>query len=436
MLTCCLPGRNRCWCAQTKTEDVITKLTVKSVNAAKPQSKDVVVWDDELPGFGLRIKPSGIKSFILQYRNSHRQSRRMTIGRYGVLAPEEARKIAKRHLGTVADGKDPVAVKKAVQEAPTVADLAGRYIEEHAKPKKKESSVRMDQINLRIHVLPAIGNKKLAAVTRGDIAKVHFNMRQTPGAANRVLALISKMMNLAEKWDLRPDGSNPCRHVEKYPERKLERFLSEDELNRLGAVLSEAEVTGTETPSTVAAIRLLIFTGARTGEILNLRWENINFERGLILIGEHKTSRDASTAAKAIPLNAPALEVLQGIGRRDGCDWVISGRNGNKPLVNLRKPWTRIRKAAGIEDVRLHDLRHSFASFGAGGGLSLHMIGALLGHSQPGTTARYAHLAADPVKQASEMIGSRIAAAMNPDNPKTHDRNVVNIAEATKPVVG
>jgi integrase len=431
-----LTRKTSCCCVRDETEADITKLTVKSVNAAKPQSKDVVVWDNELPGFGLRIKPSGIKSFILQYRNSHRQSRRMTIGRYGVLAPEEARRIAKRHLGTVADGKDPVAARKAVQEAPTVADLAGRYIEEHAKPKKKASSVRMDRINLRIHVLPAIGKKKLAAVTRGDIAKVHSDMRRTPGAANRVLSLIGKMMNLAEKWDLRPDGSNPCRHVEKFPERMLERFLSEDELNRLGAVLSEAEVAGRETPSTVAAVRLLIFTGARTGEILNLRWEDMNFEHGLILIGEHKTSGNATTAAKAIPLNAPALGVLQGIERRDGCDWVIPGRKGNKPLVNLRKPWGRIRKAAGMEDVRLHDLRHSFASFGAGGGLSLHMIGALLGHSQPGTTARYAHLAVDPVKQASEMIGSRILAAMNSENPKTHAGNVINIAEGAKPVVG
>jgi integrase len=231
-------------------------------------------------------------------------------------------------------------------------------------------------------------------------------MRDTPGAANRTLALLSKMLNLAEKWELRPDGSNPCRHVDKYPERKMERFLSVDELGRLGAVLAEAERTATELPSVIAAVRLLMFTGARFGEILNLEWSHVDFERSCLRLPESKTG------AKVIHLNAPALEVLNGI-ERDGSPWVIAGRDPDKPLVNLRKPWHRIRAKAGLEGVRLHDLRHSFASVGAAGGLSLPMIGALLGHTQAATTQRYAHLAADPLKQAADMIGERIRAATN-----------------------
>ncbi len=384
----------------------MTKLTNRTVAAIKPGDRDLFVWDDELPGFGLRVKPSGVKSYILQYRNQHNVSRRYTLGRHGVIGPEKARVKAKSLLAGVRDGADPATERKEAREAPTVADLAERYMAEHARPKKRPSSARTDANNLRLHVLPALGRKRAAVVTRADIADLHYAMRETPGAANRTLALISKMMNLAEKWGWRPDGSNPCRHVDRYPERAMERFLSGDELGRLGAGLSEAERTATELPSVIAAIRLLMFTGARLGEILNLEWEQVDFERACLRLPESKTG------AKVIHLSAPALEVLNGI-ERDGSPWVIAGRDPDKPLVNLRKPWHRIRAMAGLDDVRLHDLRHSFASVGAAGGLSLPMIGALLGHTQAATTQRYAHLAADPLKQAVDMIGERIRAAMN-----------------------
>jgi len=384
----------------------MTKLTVRTVSAAKVGERDLFIWDDELSGFGLRVKPSGVKSYIIQYRNQHHQSRRYTVGRHGVLSPEKARDTARRLLVDIQDGADPAKTRKDTREAPSVADLAARYLDEHARAKKRPSSVRMDQANLRLHVLPTLGRMKVAAVTRPDIANLHHSMRDRPGAANRVLALLSKMFNLAEKWSIRPDGSNPCRHVERYRERKMERFLSAEELGRLGTVLAEAERTATERPSVIAAIRLLIFTGARLGEILGLRWVHVDFEWTCIRLPESKTG------AKVIHLSAPALEVLNGVERREDNPWVIAGREQGKPLVNLRKPWHRIREAAGLADVRLHDLRHSFASVGAASGLSLPMIGALLGHSQPATTARYAHLAADPLKQATRIIGERIAAAM------------------------
>ena len=384
----------------------MTKLTNRTVAATRPRDRDVFVWDDELPGFGLRVKPSGVKSYVIQYRNRHNDSRRITIGRHGVIGPEKARRKAKKMLADVQDGADPATERKDDREAPTVAELAEKYLREHAAPHKKPRSVEEDQRLLRLHVLPALGRKKVAGITRADITGLHHAMRDTPGAANRTLALVSKMLNLAEKWGLRPDGSNPCRHVDRYPERKMERFLSVDELGRLGAVLAEAERTATELPSVIAAVRLLMFTGARLGEILNLEWSHVDFEWSCLRLPESKTG------AKVIHLNAPALEVLNGI-ERDGSPWVIAGRDPDKPLVNLRKPWHRIRKAAGLDNVRLHDLRHSFASVGAAGGLSLPMIGALLGHTQAATTQRYAHLAADPLKQAADMIGERIRAAIN-----------------------
>lgn len=385
----------------------MTKLTNRTVASTRPRDCDVFVWDDELPGFGLRVKPSGVKSYIIQYRNQDHHSRRRTIGRHGIIGPEQARRKAKRMLADVQDGADPAAEWKEARAASTVADFSERYIAEHAEVKKRPRSVESDKTLLRLHINPTLGRKKLASIVRADVAALHQSMHDRPGAANRTLALISKMMNLAEKWGLRPDGSNPCRHVEKYPERRMERFLSVGELGELGEVLTEAERTGTERQSVIAAIRLLIFTGARLGEILNLQWDHVDLERSCLRLPESKTG------AKVIHLNAPALEVLNSIERQDDSPWAITGRVKGKPLVNLRKPWYRIRKKAGLDDLRLHDLRHSFASVGAAGGLSLPMIGALLGHSQPQTTARYSHFAADPLKQANDMIGERIAAAMN-----------------------
>jgi integrase len=229
-------------------------------------------------------------------------------------------------------------------------------------------------------------------------------MRERPTAANRVLALLSKMMNLAERWGLRPDGSNPCRHVERYRETKRERYLSEAELARLGAALAAAEQTGAEEPEVVAALRLLVFTGCRMGEILGLCWECVDFERRCLNLP------DSKTGAKTVPLNVPALEVLAGLERRS--EYVIPGRDPRHALVNLSKPWDRIRVAAKLEGVRIHDLRHSFAAVAAGSGHSLLIIGGLLGHKQAQTTRRYAHLSDDPLRAASEAVGGRIAAAL------------------------
>ena len=188
--------------------------------------------------------------------------------------------------------------------------------------------------------------------------------------------------------------------------------MSNDELAHLGEVLTEAEHTGTELPSAIAAIRLLLFSGCRRSEILTLQWEHVDFERQCLRLQESKTG------AKTVYLSPPALEVLTGTERQEGNPYVIRGAKPGAHLVNLTKPWMRIRARAGLDDVRLHDLRHSFASVAVAGGLSLPLIGALLGHTQPQTTARYAHLAADPLRQATDLVGRRIAAAMEPTQGK------------------
>ncbi len=384
----------------------MTKLTNRSVASVKPSSRDIFVWDDELPGVGLRVKPSGTKSYLIQYRNRHGVSRRFTIGRHGIIAPDQARRTAREMLADVQRDADPAEDRMETRKAPTLRALANQYLEQHAEKKKRPRSIASDKTLLRLHILPAIGNRRAVALSRAEVIKLHHSLGETPGAANRTLALLSKMLNLAELWNMRPDGSNPCRHVERYPERKMERFLSAEELGRLGSVLSETEQEGAVLPSAIAAIRLLIFTGARLGEILNLRWDQVDFERTFLRLDESKTG------AKVIYLGAPALEVLTSIERDEDAPWVIRGAVQGRPLVNLRKPWHRIRERAGLDDVRLHDLRHSFASVAAAGGLSLPVIGALLGHTQAATTQRYAHLAADRLKQAADMTSERIAAAM------------------------
>ena len=271
---------------------------------------------------------------------------------------------------------------------------------DYAPGKKKASSIETDEINLRCHVLPAMGNLPIKAVTRADVVRLHQSMKNTPGAANRTMCLVSHMMNVAEAWGLRPDGTNPCRHVEKYKEVKRERYLSADELARLGGALS-----GDELPAAVAAIRLLILTGCRRAEILTLRWEYVDLKEECLRLP------DSKTGSKVVHLNAPALEVLRELGPNES-GWVIEGAKPDAHLVNLKKPWYRIRKAASLEDVRIHDLRHSYASVAAGLGEGLHVIGKLLGHSQAQTTHRYAHLAVDPIKAANERVGSALAGMM------------------------
>ena len=282
-------------------------------------------------------------------------------------------------------------------------ELAARFDAEHIAVHLKESTAREYRRNLRRFILPVLGRHKVLEVTRADVARFHHDLRHIPYQANRNLEIISKMFNLAEMWGLRPDGSNPRRHLRKYPEQKRERFLSASELRRLGEVLDAMEQERLELPSAIAAVRMLVLTGCRLNEIMKLRWEHVDLTEALLKLP------DSKTGARAVQPGEAAVEVLKQMERSPFNPYVIQGTKPGKPLSDLQPFWQRARARAGLKDARIHDLRHTFASVAVAAGQGLPMIGKLLGHSQVQTTARYAHLAGDPVKAAANDVSQLIS---------------------------
>lgn len=385
-----------------------------------------VVADTDIPGFWLIVTKTGKKSFVLRYRVGGGRGatiREPKIGDWPAMKAAKARSIAADWLAEVRLGGDPSGERQALRAAPTMAMLFDRYLSDHARPTKKPSSLAEDEQLLKDYLRPAFDKRKVHEVTRADVDRFHKGLAHKPYRANRALALLSKAMNLAEVWGWRPDGSNPIRHVRKFAEKRRERFLSPAELGRLGEVLRQAERDGflilparmgvrdeeIRVPiarPVIGAIRLLVLTGARKSEILGLRWAWIDMTAGRAHLP------DSKTGSKVLILPPGALAELSRLPRLPDNPHVIVGGKPGAALVNLKDPWAVIRECAALEDVRIHDLRHSFASVGAANGASLPILGALLGHSQPSTTARYAHLADDPLQAAAAEIGGRIGAAM------------------------
>lgn len=422
------------------------KITIRTVEAMKPGD---VLWDARVKGFGVRCQRRA-KVYLVKSRVSGRQ-RWIVIGPHGSpWTPEKARDRAKAILGEIADGVDVAALRENRKAIITVEELAITFLAEHVDAKRKASTARGYHDILERIVLPRLGKMSVPAVEHSDIARLHHALRQTPYAANRAIAVISKMFNWAEQHGHRSRSTNPCKDIEKFAEYGRERFLSAPEITALATALEASERDGTVDVYAIAAVRLLILTGARLGEILTLRWQDVDLDQARLNLP------DSKTGAKPVYLNAPALEVLTSLPRLKNNPHVICGGKAGAALVNLQAPWRRIRRRAtltiwekdtdastiketlartngraptvpeileeakrcnqelpsGLLDVRLHDLRHSFASVAAAGGASLPIIGALLGHRQVSTTAKYAHLAADPLRAANDAIGDRIAAVM------------------------
>jgi integrase len=291
----------------------------------------------------------------------------------------------------------------------TFKAVADDFLSLHAAAKRKARTVAEYRRILQAHILPTIGSKRIVDVQRSDVARLHAGLVRTPYEANRILAVVSAMWNWAVRRGEVALADNPAKGIERYPEHGRERFLTGAELARLGDALRLAETAGRRIaidPFAIAAIRLLILTGARLREILDARWEHVDIERGILFLADSKTG-------KPVYLSEAALEVLAGLPRLEGNSYIVVGKREGAQRADLKRPWVAVRKAAGLDGVRIHDLRHSFASIGAGASMGLPIIGKLLGHTHAATTHRYAHLDADPMRRAAEIIGAAISAAMD-----------------------
>jgi integrase len=384
----------------------LTKRSVESI--ALPAKRPVYAWDEQLPGFGVKVTANDRRIYIVKYRVGGGRAGRQrwfTLGVHGVLTCEQARAHAAQILAAARRGEDPQGNRRLMGGELTVADLWRRYEAEHL-PRKKTKSSEDDRQKARDYVLPKLGRLHINEVTRTDIQHLHQSLAARPYQANRVLALVSKMMSLAETWGIRALNSNPCQHVQKFKEEARRRYLNAAELTRLGTALRSGREKGTIGVYAASAIQLLLLTGARLNEMLSARWQWVDWDRRVINLP------DSKTGAKPIYLSDAALGVLRTLNHRQDrgtSDYIIKGRHYGKPLINLTKPWHRVCAEADLSGVRLHDLRHTAASIGVGTGIALPIVGRLLGHSQPQTTQRYAHVDSDPALVAANRIGDVIA---------------------------
>lgn len=408
----------------------VLKLTKRAIDAIGRVEKPTVFYDGDLTGFCLKVLPSGAKRWCVEYRGGAGgrsvSKTRMVLGSTSAMTPDQARSSAKSILGAVALGQDPARKRLAERAMPTFADFGERYLSEEAEAKLKPRTVVNYRIYLRKHAAPVLGTRKLDALDSADVSKMHRKIgKTTPMTANRVVEFVGSVYRYAAVCGLVAKGHNPASHVQAFREQRRERFLSSAELGRLGEAIREAETVGIPWvvnsdqpnakhipkngrtklgPHIAAALRLLILTGARLREILDLKWEYVDLQRGLLLLPDSKTGQ------KAIVLNTPAIEILEVLPKADS--YVIASDIAGQARHDLNKPWKLVSLRSGLAGVRIHDLRHTHASYGAGAGFGLPIIGKLLGHSQPATTARYAHLDNDPLKRASNEIASQISRAM------------------------
>lgn len=397
----------------------ITKRTVDSLTVT---GKEYVHWDGELTGFGVRVRATGAKSFVAVYRTGGRNSpqRRVTIGSVGKIEADKAREEAKSIILQAELGQDRAAERAKARAEMTFDKVCDLYLKEGCET-KKASTIATDEGRIERHIKPLLGRKRVGEITRTEVEKFMRDVANGKtatdektkkrgraiveggkGTATRTVGLLGGIMSFAVSRQLRAD--NPVRGVKRYADKKGETFLSSTELGKIGAALAAAETNGAN-PSAVAIIRLLAFTGARKSEIAGLKWSEVDVERGYLRLG------DSKTGAKVIPIGAPAREVLAGHPAADKSIYVFPAASGTNHFQGVEKVWRNVRAAAGFPNLRLHDLRHSFASVGLARGDALPVIGAILGHSDVKTTSRYAHLADDPVKMAADAISKSIHAA-------------------------
>jgi integrase len=387
-----------------KTNKVkLTKRVVES--ALLDPAKRVVIWDTEVTGFCVRIYPTGKKTYFLQYRNKKRETHKIKIGVHGSITTELARQKAIELSLSVGAGEDPSIKHKIVAQSTeqSMQDLADKYLNLHAQPKKALKSYKEDIAKLKNIILKRYGHLRVDSISTLDLQQLNSDLQKTPIQANRTMALLSKMFNLAIQWGWRSD--NPAMGVGKYKEQKRHRWLDDEESQRLFAALDTYH-----NQNVANAIRLLILTGARKTELLSATWDHFDLEKGVWTKDAHSTKQ---RKMEHVPFSSLVLEILKKMKEQADSHFLFPGKVPGQPLKDPKKAWDTIRKKAGAPDVRIHDLRHTFASHLVSSGLSLSIVGKLLGHTQASTTQRYAHLADAPLREAAELLGNKMKALSN-----------------------
>lgn len=379
------------------------KLTKSFIERLEPGLKRVVIYDSEVTGLHLVVTPRGKRTLNLWYRAKSRRTATMKLGDWPLMTLHQARQRAKELLYEVAKGEDPARARAKAKAAPTLNEFCDRYIADHVNVHNKPTTAREFRRLVETRVRPALGKLAVTEVTRSDVAKFHLSMRASPYVANRTLSVLSKIMGLAEDWGVRPESTNPCRRVKRYSETKRERFLTEEELARLGAALTKSEREGTVQPAVLNAIWLLAFTGCRLSEVLNLEWEDVDFEVGTLRI------RDAKTGDHLHAVGAPTLAFLDQLSENSGSSWVVGKRIS---VWLMEDNWRRLRQRAGLSDCRIHDLRHTVGTYAGQTGANAFLIRDKMGHKTLAMTGRYVEKDTNPLRLLSDRVEGRIAGAM------------------------
>lgn len=384
----------------------MAKLTKSLVSSLVAHDSEVWAWDDELPGFGVRVQPSGRKTYVVRYRNARAQQRKQTIARCVDMPPDRARELARKVFSAVAEGHDPAAERQEDRIAPTIEQLRDRYMKEHAEPYKKPRSVKEDERNWRVHVIPWFKGAAVRDIKKARVVALHASMAKIPATANHCLALLSKAMNLAEDWGWREQGSNPCHRLKKYRMREIELILTPEQIHALTQVVDEMADNGEILRSVTYLVRLLMLTGCRLNEIMSAEQAWVDVQRGLLLLPDSKVGQ------RRITLSPPALEIIATIPKGK---WLIAGRVDGEHMLSPYHAWGRIKKRAGLPpELRFHDLRHTAGSLGHAAGLTQKQIQIMLGHKQASTTERYIHGATDDSAKVVNTLASVITQNWTP----------------------
>jgi integrase len=407
----CLPGAYRAYPNEVQQSPMTRRrITKRLVDGLHATDRDYIVWDGELPGFGVRVRPSGSKSYVVQYRAGRGRkapSRRITIATPSKLPPEEARGIAKGIIGDVARNDDPAADRTRKRREMTIREVAALYIADHVKAHNKSSWAREIDSILNTRIIPVFGTKRIGDLTRADIKRWHSRMVASPYRANRCLAVLRKMLSLAHReWELRDD--NPAIAIKPFPEERRERFFGPEELKAIGRWLAKVEQDGSEHRAFILATRLMLLTGMRLGEVTSAHWSDVDLSANLIRL------RDAKSGARTVPLNSQAVAFLANAQRRGTYVCGLNVGNDVMTRFDYHAFWRRLKKAIGLANARPHDCRHTVATLGAMVGGTAFTLRDLLGHKTVAVTAGYVARTVDPIRALSEDVGGRIGAALAP----------------------